>query len=90
MIVVPGVEISTMAGGTDIHVLGYYIDYRDPVFLERLAELRRTRVERNEKIMAKLRGLGIELTMEEVIRGLGRPLEPDEHRPPAYCGCPGS
>ena len=78
MIVVPGVEISTMAGGTDIHVLGYYIDYRDPVFLERLAELRRTRVERNEKIMAKLRGLGIELTMEEVIRGLGRPLEPDE------------
>ncbi|MGG3311651.1 PHP domain-containing protein [Paenibacillus lautus] len=78
MVVVPGVEISTMACGTDIHVLGYYIDYRDPVFLERLAELRRTREKRNEKIMSKLRELGIELTMEEVIASLGRPLEPDE------------
>ncbi|WP_456289778.1 PHP domain-containing protein [Paenibacillus sp. AK002] len=78
IIVVPGVEISTMAGGTDIHVLGYYVDHRDPVFLERLAALRRTRDKRNEKILAKLRELGIELTMEEVIAVLGRPLEPDE------------
>ncbi|MFE0556018.1 PHP domain-containing protein [Paenibacillus sp. NPDC058910] len=78
MVVVPGVEISTMACGTDIHVLGYYIDYRNPVFLERLVELRRTREKRNEKIMSKLRELGIELTMEEVIASLGRPLEPDE------------
>ena len=68
---VPGVEISTMAGGTDIHVLGYYVDHRDPVFLERLAALRRTREKRNEKILAKLRELGIELAMEEVIAVLG-------------------
>ncbi|GAA0832253.1 PHP domain-containing protein [Bifidobacterium pullorum subsp. gallinarum] len=78
MVVVPGVEISTMAGGTDIHVLGYYVDYRDPVFLERLAELRRTREQRNARIIDKLQELGIELTMEEVIKGLGRQLEPDE------------
>lgn len=78
IIVIPGVEISTMAGGTDIHVLGYYVDHRDPVFLERLAALRRTREKRNEKILAKLRELGIELTMKEVIAVLGRPLEPDE------------
>ncbi|ANA81801.1 PHP domain-containing protein [Paenibacillus glucanolyticus] len=78
MVVVPGVEISTMAGGTDIHVLGYYVDYRDPVFLERLAELRRTREQRNERIIDKLQELGIELTMEDVIKGLGRLLEPDE------------
>ena len=49
--VVPGVEISTMTGGTDIHVLGYYVDYHDSVFLERLAELRRTREQRNTKIL---------------------------------------
>ncbi|KOP64051.1 metal-dependent phosphoesterase [Bacillus sp. FJAT-18019] len=76
--VVPGVEISTMTGGTDIHVLGYYVDYHDSVFLERLAELRRTREQRNTKILQKLRELGIEVTMEEVIEGLGRPLGPDE------------
>lgn len=77
-VVVPGVEISTMAGGTDIHVLGYYVDHRDALFLERLAELRRTREKRNESIIDKLQELGIELTMKEVIEGLGRPLEPDE------------
>ncbi|MGG3282652.1 PHP domain-containing protein [Paenibacillus solani] len=78
MTVVPGVEISTMTGGKDIHVLGYYVDYQDSVFLERLAELRRTREQRNTKILDKLRELGIEITMEEVIEGLGRPLGPDE------------
>lgn len=34
--VVPGVEISTRAGGKDIHILGYFMDYRNKVFLERL------------------------------------------------------
>lgn len=76
--VVPGVEISTLTDETDIHVLGYYVDYRDPVFLERLAGLRRTRDNRNTKILQKLNELGIEMTMEEVIGGLGRPLAPDE------------
>lgn len=78
MTVVPGVEISTMTDGTDIHVLGYYVNDQDSVFLERLAELRRTREQRNTKILEKLRELGIEVTMEEVIEGLGRPLRPDE------------
>lgn len=76
--VVPGVEISTMAGGKDIHILGYYVNIHDEVFLGRLAELRRTRELRNEKILAKLKELGISITMDEVIRGLGRELAPDE------------
>ncbi|GAB6929731.1 PHP domain-containing protein [Paenibacillus sp. JCM 10914] len=78
VVVVPGVEISTMASGKDIHILGYYVDYLDPDFLARLAELRLTRDVRNEKILDKLRALGLELTMDEVIGGLGRSLEPDE------------
>lgn len=76
--VVPGVEISTMAGGQDIHVLGYYVDYRNEVLLTRLSKLRETRERRNELIIANLQKLGIDITMEEVIRGLGRPLRPDE------------
>lgn len=76
--VIPGVEISTMAGGKDIHILGYYVDTEDREFLNRLTHLRNTRNERNEKIIEKLRELGIEITMEEVISGLGRDLKPDE------------
>ncbi|MDP4096833.1 PHP domain-containing protein [Paenibacillus sp. P96] len=78
IIVVPGIEISTRMKEKDIHVLGYYVDYRDPVFLERLEGLRRTRDERNGLIIAKLNDLGIPITMEEIKNRLGRPLEPDE------------
>ncbi|AKG34519.1 PHP domain-containing protein [Paenibacillus durus] len=76
--VVPGVEISTRDGGKDIHILGYYVDYRDELFLKRLAALQETRAARNEAIIERLRGLGIEITMEGVIRGIGRELRPDE------------
>ncbi|MDF2721923.1 MAG: putative metal-dependent phosphoesterase family protein [Paenibacillus sp.] len=67
VIVVPGVEISTVSGGQDIHVLGYYIDTENAVFLERLGQLRKTRNLRNDMILAKLAELGFRVTMEEVL-----------------------
>ncbi|WP_245237592.1 PHP domain-containing protein, partial [Paenibacillus ihuae] len=76
--VVPGVEISTRAEGKEIHVLGYYIDIEQERFLSRLAAQRDTRAARNEAILAKLRGLGIDITLEQVIANLGRELKPDE------------
>lgn len=76
--VVAGVEISTRAGGKDIHVLGYYVNIENEKFLERLRELREAREERNHLIIAKLQELGLEISWQEVIDGLGRPLEPDE------------
>lgn len=76
--VVPGVEISTRAGGKDIHVLGYYVDPKHEVFLTRLKGLRETRLLRNEAIISKLRGLGINITLEAVVAGIGRELKPDE------------
>jgi hypothetical protein len=76
--VVPGVEISTRAGGKDIHVLGYYVDPTNERFLTRLEGLRDTRALRNEAIITKLRELGIKITLEAVIRGIGRELKPDE------------
>ncbi|MCJ8011281.1 PHP domain-containing protein [Paenibacillus sp. KQZ6P-2] len=76
--VVPGVEISTRAGGKDIHVLGYYVNCTNEEFLKRLADLRNTREERNVKMIARLQELGVQITLEEVIAGLGRELRPDE------------
>ncbi|KOY12682.1 PHP domain-containing protein [Paenibacillus xylanivorans] len=76
--VVSGVEISTRAGGKDIHVLGYYVNTEDEQFLERLRGLREAREERNHLIIAKLQELGLEISWQEVIDGLGRPLKPDE------------
>ncbi|AIQ46784.1 metal-dependent phosphoesterase [Paenibacillus sp. FSL R7-0273] len=76
--VLPGVEISTRAEGKEIHVLGYYIDIEQELFLSRLAAQRDTRAARNEAILARLRELGIDITLERVIAGLGRDLKPDE------------
>ena len=76
--IIPGVEISTMEEDKDIHILGYYMNIEDTVFLERLARLRQIRDTRNEMILAKLRELGVEITMEDVLKQLGRELMPDE------------
>lgn len=68
--VVPGVEISTVANGRDIHVLGYYMDYNNERFRIRLEQLRNTRNLRNEMMIERLQELGIDITMEEVLANL--------------------
>lgn len=65
--VVPGVEISTVENGQDIHILGYYFDLDDELFRERLEGLRATRNTRNEMMIARLRELGLDISMEELI-----------------------
>jgi hypothetical protein len=64
--VIPGVEISTSAGGRDIHILGYGIDTADALLLERLVSQRQVRVRRNEQIVTRLNELGMALTLREV------------------------
>ncbi|OWA36896.1 phosphatase [Saccharibacillus sp. O16] len=75
---VPGVEISTRSGGKDIHMLGYGFDPADVTFMERLTGLRSVRDQRNDRILERLRELGVEITLEEVQERSGRPLKPGE------------
>ncbi|RXZ77031.1 PHP domain-containing protein [Paenibacillaceae bacterium] len=65
--VVPGVEISTTVRGKDIHILGYYPDWKNTVWQERLGQLREGRAARNEQIIAKLNQLGISISLQEVV-----------------------
>ncbi len=64
--VIPGVEISTVANGQDIHVLGYFVNPTDELFQERLREQREARKRRNHMLLDRLTKLGIPITMEEV------------------------
>ncbi len=64
--VVPGVEISSFDGKSELHILGYYIDWQDPLFNDRLASLRASRHRRNPLIVERLRAAGLEVTYEEV------------------------
>ena len=76
--VIPGVEISAKHPLGSMHILGYFLDYNDPLFTERLAVLKQARKDRNPQIIAKLNTCGIPLKMAQVeaISGggqMGRP-----------------
>ncbi|SEN06974.1 PHP domain-containing protein [Lihuaxuella thermophila] len=64
--VVPGVEISTLWNGREIHMLGYFIDTQHPDLLNKLKAQREVRKLRNRMMIEKLNELGIDITMEEV------------------------
>ncbi|PTM59311.1 PHP domain-containing protein [Desmospora activa] len=64
--VIAGVEISTLADGRDIHVLGYGMEIEDRHFLARLQQQRESRKQRNTQIIQRLHKLGIDIRMEEV------------------------
>ncbi len=64
--VIPGIEISTIDKRQDIHVLGYYIEYRNADFLKKLADLQNVRKRRNEMMVEKLQSLGIDISLKEV------------------------
>ncbi len=64
--VIPGIEISSLLGESELHMLGYFLDWQDPALNERLATARDSRHRRNPLIVAKLQALGIDLTYEEV------------------------
>ncbi len=76
--IVPAVELSASEDDTDIHVLGYLIDYHNPKFVSVAERLCRVRYERGVKMVEKLNELGIGIKMEMVkdIAGeaaIGRP-----------------
>jgi 3',5'-nucleoside bisphosphate phosphatase len=64
--IVPGVEISSCLGSSELHILGYCINWRDSELNRRLAGLRESRHRRNPQIIERLRSLGLDVTYEEV------------------------
>lgn len=53
--VIPAVELSVEYGEyRDIHLLGYFIDYRDPSFLVKLEQFRLRRRQRGAEIIARI------------------------------------
>ncbi len=76
--VVPGVEISSRLGDSELHILGYFLDWTDPLLAERLKTLRDSRHLRNPRIVQRLNELGISITYDEVralagTESVGRP-----------------
>jgi hypothetical protein len=75
---VSGVELSSSAGSSELHILGYFIDPNDARLTQALELFRVQRRERIREIVGKLNPLGVDITMEDVERqargsALGRP-----------------
>ncbi len=76
--VIPGVEISSRLGESELHILGYFLNWTDPLLAQRLSTLRDSRHLRNPKIVQRLNELGIPITYEDVralagTESVGRP-----------------
>lgn len=64
--VIPGIELSTEYKGRDIHIVGLYIRYEDPVFRKHLADFRASRILRNEKMCKNLADAGIDISFDKL------------------------
>ena len=76
---VPGVEVSVEYGGKEVHIVGLFIDWHSESLLALLTEIREHRNQRNELIIEKLRNMGFEITLQELLdvaggESIGRPL----------------
>lgn len=78
---VPGIEITSVTAGRDVHVLGYFIDETDAALLQFLQRQRGLRIERVHEIGKRLEALGMPLAVEPL-------LEAAAARPGASVGRP--
>jgi hypothetical protein len=78
---VPGIEITAVEGGRDVHVLGYFLDASEPGLVRFLKSQREIRVERIKAIAARLAELGMPIVLSPLLdaaerephRAVGRP-----------------
>lgn len=65
---VPGIEITAVVDGVDVHILGYFIDPDATDLSAFLAEQRRRRVDRVREMVRRLADLGVPLDAEAILR----------------------
>lgn len=64
--IVPGVEVSAAVEDKEIHLLGYFIDWKSSPIVDTLTGMKTNRVERMEKILSLLKEQGLEISEEKV------------------------
>lgn len=64
--IVPGIEMTVEKQDAEIHILGYFIDYKAEWLLKKLKEIQDARIERIHEMVEKLKLAGIDLKAEDV------------------------
>lgn len=76
--VIPGIEMSSELGNTEVHILGYFFDWTDSQFHALLKTIQEVRAWRAELMITKLQNLGFDLDLNDIytesVKGsIGRP-----------------
>lgn len=66
--VIAGVELTAEMGDSEIHILGYFIDWQNEAFLEKLKEISRVRQDRAKEILKRLKRYGVDIPEEELFK----------------------
>lgn len=66
---IPGIELSCYYGEREFHIVGLFIDYKDPAFLNELKKLKQAREKRNMDMVQLFVDNGIHITMEDLLHG---------------------
>lgn len=72
--VIPGIELSAELDNitrTEMHILGYYVNWKSKAFNDALAIFKKVRKQRAKDIFAKLKALNINLNPEGLIERIG-------------------
>ena len=64
--IIPGIEINTELDNHEVHILGYFINFKSGLLESKLNRLKNSRISRVKKIVEKLNELDIKITTEEV------------------------
>ncbi len=64
--IIPGIELNTDFKDAELHVLGYFIDYKNPEFIKKLNWFKESRIERMRMMIEKLNSNGHDITLDEV------------------------
>jgi hypothetical protein len=69
--VISGVELSANFEDKEVHILGYFVDYKSQRLLDYLTFFRHERIKRAERIVERLNGLNVPLRIESVMEHAG-------------------
>ncbi|MGM0437568.1 MAG: PHP domain-containing protein [Bacillota bacterium] len=64
--VIPGIEFNTKFNGYEVHILGYFINYKNKKLLNETKKIQNSRIKRVKKIIEKLNEIGFNITRKEV------------------------
>ena len=68
---IPGTEFSAHTTSREVHLLAYFIDWKSESLSEFLSCMRQYRRTRSDAIVARLNDLGVDITVEDVLRHSG-------------------